>query len=60
MVIWITMKLPQNSYIRAFTMKNAILSYFTIPKNYFINYTILFYNIPNIPFFIYIIYSLKY
>ena len=27
----------------------SILSYFTISKNYFINYTISFYNIPNIP-----------
>ena len=27
----------------------SILSYFTISKNYFINYTIPFYNIPNIP-----------
>ena len=40
MVTWITMKLPQNLYIRAFTIENAILSYFNIPKSYFINYTI--------------------
>ena len=30
--------------LRAFTAGNVIISYFTIPKNYFINYTILFYN----------------
>ena len=29
-------------------MGNAILFYFTISKNYFINYTIPFYNTPNI------------
>ena len=27
----------------------SIISYFTIPKSYFINYIILFYNTPNIP-----------
>ena len=30
--------------LRAFTPQNAILFYFTIPKNYFINYTISFYH----------------
>jgi len=46
--------------IRAFTVGNAIIFYFTISKNYFINYTIPFYNIPNILFFMDLIYSLKY
>ena len=46
--------------LRAFAMENWILSYFTISKNYFINYTILFYNTPNIPIFIFLLYSLKY
>ena len=36
-------------YIRASTVGFAISSYFTIPKSYFINYIILFYNTPNIP-----------
>ena len=36
-------------YVRAFTSENCILSYFTIPKSYFINYIISFYNTPNIP-----------
>ena len=35
--------------IRASTSDFAISSYFTIPKSYFINYTIPFYNTPNIP-----------
>ena len=35
--------------LRASTANFAIPSYFTIPKNYFINYTIPFYNTPNIP-----------
>ena len=34
--------------IRASPIGNTILSYFTISKNYFINYTIPFYNTPNI------------
>ena len=38
-----------NDHSRAPTPRNAILSYFTISKTYFINYTILFYNTPNIP-----------
>ena len=45
--------------IRAFTMGNAILFYFTISKSYFISYTIPFYNTPNIPTFIFLFYSLK-
>ena len=45
--------------LRAFTTRNAVLSYFTISKSYFINCTIPFYNIPNIPTFIFPFYSLK-
>ena len=37
---------------RAFTFRISILFYFTLSKNYFINYTILFYNTLNIPTFI--------
>ena len=33
-------------YIRAFTFQNVIIFYFIILKNYFINYTIPFYNTP--------------
>ena len=40
-------------------MKNCFISYFTISKNYFINYTITFYNTPNISIFIFLFYSLK-
>ena len=35
--------------LRASTANFAISSYFAIPKSYFINYTIPFYNTPNIP-----------
>ena len=45
--------------IRAFTMGNAILFYFTISKSYFISYTIPFYNTPNIPTFIFLFNLLK-
>jgi len=41
-------------------MENVILSYFTIPKIYFVNYTILFYNRPNIPKLYYFNILLKY
>ena len=41
-------------------MKNATLSYFTILKSYFINYTIPFYNTPYIPKLYYFTFSLKY
>ena len=34
--------------LRAFPSGNVILSYFTIPKSYFINYIILFYNTPGV------------
>ena len=44
LVVWREVKL-----IRVFIYQNSIPSYFTILKNYFINYTILFYNTPNIP-----------
>ena len=46
--------------LRALVLKNATLSYFTIPKNYFINYTIPFYNTPYIPKLYYFTFSLKY
>ena len=42
--------------IRAFTMENAILLYFTISKSYFINYIIPFYNIPSIPNYLNIVF----
>ena len=41
-------------------MENVILSYFTIPKSYFINYTIQFYNTPSIPKLYYFTILLKY
>ena len=41
-------------------MKNVTLSYFTILKSYFINYTIPFYNTPYIPKLYYFTFSLKY
>ena len=47
-------------FLRASALKNATLSYFTIPKNYFINYTILFYNTSYIPKLYYFTFSLKY
>ena len=47
----LTISVPQKSY--------AIPSYFTIPKNYFINYTIPFYNISNNPYFIFFILHIK-
>ena len=40
---------PDENALRASTTGFAISSYFTIPKSYFINYTISFYNTPNIP-----------
>ena len=46
--------------IRASALKNAILSYFIIPKSYFINYTIPFYNTSYIPKLYYFTFSLKY
>ena len=45
-------KLYYNIYIRVSPSQNSIIFYFTIFKNYFINYTIQFYNIPNISTFI--------
>ena len=41
-------------------MENVILSYFIISKNYFINYTIPFYNTLNIPKLYYFTILLKY
>ena len=38
--------------IKAFESHYSIIFYFTISKIYFINYTILFYHIPNILTFI--------
>ena len=49
----------QHIYIRASPSQNSIIFYFTIFKNYFINYTIQFYNIPNISTFILQYYTLK-
>ena len=46
-------------YIITFTSGNAIPSHFTIPKNYFINYIIPFYNTSNISTFILPYYTLK-
>ena len=45
--------------LRAFVSGNTILSYFTISKSYFINYTIPFYNTSNIPTFIFPILLVK-
>ena len=46
--------------LRAFTSQIPILSYFTILKSYFINYTIQFYNTLNISKLYYFIILLKY
>ena len=45
--------------IGAFASTTSIIFCFTILKNYFINYTILFYNTTNIPTFIFLFYLLK-
>ena len=45
--------------VRASALKNATLSYFTILKSYFINYTISFYNTPYIQKLYYFTFSLK-
>ena len=50
----------QSLVVRASALKNAILSYFIIPKSYFINYTIPFYNTSYIPKLYYFTFSLKY
>ena len=47
------------SSLRAFASANSTLSYFTILKSQFINYTISFYNTSSIPTFIFLFYSLK-
>ena len=39
-------------HFKVFTVENSILFYFTVSKSYFINYTILFYNMLNILTFI--------
>ena len=49
-----------NNPIRAFTFENCISSYFTISKNYFINYIIPFYNTSNIPKLYFFPYYLKF
>ena len=46
--------------LRAFTSWIPILSYFTILKSYFMNYTLPFYNTPNIPKLYYFTILLKY
>ena len=46
--------------LKAFTSRIPILSYFTIPKDHFINYTIPFYNTSNIPKVYYFTFLLKY
>ena len=56
--MWGTDPLPQA--LRASALKNVTLSYFTIPKSYFINYTIPFYNIPYIQKLYYFTFLLKY
>ena len=48
------------NYLRASPTGFAIPSYFTILKSYFINYTVPFYNIPNIPKLYYFTILLKY
>ena len=45
--------------VRAFPSNNSIIFYFTISKNYFINYAIPFYNTLNILTFILLYYTLK-
>ena len=45
--------------VRALASGNATLSHFTISKSYFINYTIPFYNTPNIPKFYFAILHFK-
>ena len=45
--------------VRALASGNATLSHFTISKSYFINYTIPFYNTPNIPKFYFAILHIK-
>ena len=50
----------KSAAVRASALKNATLSYFTILKSYFINYTIPFYNTPYIQKLYYFNFSLKY
>ena len=45
------LKGKKNIGFRASPTENVIQFYFTIPKDYFTNYTIPFYNTPNIPKF---------
>ena len=45
--------------VRAFPSDNSIIFYFTILKNYFINYAIPFYNTLNILTFILLYYTIK-
>ena len=51
---------PFGHHLKASALKNATLSYFTISKSYFINYTIPFYNTPYIQKLYYFTFSLKY
>ena len=46
--------------LRGFPFEISIIFYFTISKSYFINYTIPFYNTPNIPKLYYFTILLKY
>ena len=46
-------------FLRAFSFGNSIIFYFIISKNYFINYTIPFYNTPNISIFYFTIQYIK-
>ena len=45
-------KRADENALRASPTGNAILSYYTIPKSYFTNYIIQFFNISNILIFI--------
>ena len=47
------------TWLKALASGNATLSYFSISKNYFINYTIPFYNTSNIPKFYFTILHIK-
>ena len=48
-----------NPILRVLALGNVILSHFTISKSYSINYTIPFYNTPNIPKFYFTILHIK-
>ena len=50
--IFVFTSILETIFALAFTSQNSILSYFTIPKNYFFNYIIQFYNTLSILTFI--------